>query len=95
MSYPNGFDRFGRAGGRGRSLAARRRVQVVTPFEARSFFADLLARRAGSRERTAELFDVTFQTACNWFDGSSTPTGDKVLTAMRLWPEEFIAKGVA
>ena len=36
-----------------------------------------------------DLFGVTFQTACNWHDGFSTPTGDKVLTAMRLWPEEF------
>jgi hypothetical protein len=79
--------------GRGRSLRARRRAHVspvITPGQARCFFADLLARRSGSRENTADLFAVTFQTACNWHDGFSTPTGDKVLTAMRLWPEEFI-----
>lgn len=83
-----------RVDGRGRSVAARRRVQVmpvisVTPTEARDFWAALMARRCGSRENCAVMFAVTFQTACNWFDGFSTPTGDKVMQAQRWWPEEF------
>lgn len=81
-----------RAVDRGREGAAARRVTVapvITPHAARGFWAGLLARRCGTREEAAVVFGVTFQTACNWFDGFSTPTGDKVLMAVRLWPEEF------
>lgn len=81
-----------RAVDRGRGGAAARRVTVapvITPHAARGFWAGLLARRCSSREEAAVVFGVTFQTACNWFDGFSTPTGDKVLMAVRLWPEEF------
>jgi hypothetical protein len=95
MSHTKGFDR---RAGRGRDLAARRRVSVpvlVSACEARSFLADLLDRRSCSRENTAMLFEVTFQTACNWHDGFTVPTGDKVLTMMRLWPEEFIQREAA
>lgn len=73
MSRPNGFDR----------------PAVITRHEATVFWADLMARRCGSREACAVQFGVTFQTACNWFDGFSCPTGDKVLHAVRLWPQEF------
>ena len=85
MSRPNLFDR-------GRSAAAARRVSVapvITRHEATAFWADLVARRCTSREACAVMFAVTFQTACNWFDGFSCPTGDKVMMAMALWPEEF------
>jgi hypothetical protein len=85
MSHPLPLDR-------GRTALAARRVSVapvVTPHAARGFWAGLVARRCGTREEAAVVFGVTFQTACNWFDGFSTPTGDKVLMAVRLWPEEF------
>jgi len=53
------------------------------------FWAELMARRCGTREACAVMFGVTFQTACNWFDGFSCPTGDRVMMAVRAWPEEF------
>ena len=62
---------------------------LVTAFEAKVFWADLVRRRCGSREACAVMFGVTFQTACNWFDGFTVPTGDKMLTAQRRWPEDF------
>ncbi|MCL4069022.1 hypothetical protein M3484_20910 [Pseudomonas sp. GX19020] len=93
MSHTNGFDRR-RGCNRGRSLEARRRNQVppviaFTRHDMAVFWAGLMARQCGTRERCAVMFDVTFQTACNWFDGFSCPTGDKVMQAMRWWPEEF------
>ncbi|MCZ4351551.1 hypothetical protein O4H61_03395 [Roseovarius aestuarii] len=33
----------------------------------------------GRAELVAVAFNVTFQTACNWLDGVTRPTGDKVL----------------
>jgi len=92
MSHANGFDRAGR----GRGAAAARRVSVppvITRHAATVFWADLVGRRCASREECAVVFDVTFQTACNWFDGFSCPTGDKVMMAMRMWPEEFTGDG--
>ncbi len=62
----------------------------VSRAEAVRFWADLVARRCGSREACAVMFQVTFQTACNWFDGFSCPTGDRVMVAVRAWPEEFV-----
>lgn len=85
MSHTKGFDRR-------RSASAKRRVSVapvITKHAAMVFWADLVARRCGTREECAVKFTVTFQTACNWFDGFSCPTGDKVMMAMRMWPEEF------
>ncbi|MDH2325987.1 hypothetical protein QCN27_03810 [Cereibacter sp. SYSU M97828] len=94
MSHAN------RVEGRGRSAKARRSVQMlpiitITPQAARVFWSDLMTRRCSSREACAVMFDVTFQTACNWFDGFSTPTGDKVMQAQRWWPEEFEADEAA
>lgn len=90
MSHPNPFE------GRGRSVAARRRVAGrLGPLADKGAFvawwAALVARRCGSREACAAVLGVTFQTACNWFDGMSCPTGDKVALAVALWPEEFAA----
>jgi hypothetical protein len=84
-SHPNPF------AGRGRSAAAHRRVSVapITKVGAVVFWADLVDRRCNSREHCAVVFGVTFQTACNWYDGFSCPTGDKVLLAIDLWPDEF------
>lgn len=86
MSHARGLDR-------GRSAQAMRRITVapvITRHEYIVFWADLVARRCGTREDCASMFEVTFQTACNWFDGFSCPTGDKVFMAVRKWPEEFI-----
>lgn len=87
-SHANRFDL-----GRGRSVRAARRAQIlpltVTRHGAIVMWADLVARRCGTREACAAMFSVTFQTACNWFDGFSIPTGDKVLQAIDWWPEEF------
>lgn len=88
MSHPNGFDHAGR--GRGRDAVRRVTVApVVTRGQATVFWSDLMQRRCDSREACAVLFDVTFQTACNWWDGFSCPTGDKVMMAVRMWPEDF------
>lgn len=52
------------------------------PARMRADFPDIWARylRAnfGSAERVAVAFGVTFQCACNWLNGTSRPTGDKV-----------------
>jgi hypothetical protein len=52
-------------------------------------WAGLMKACCGSREACADQFGVTFQTACNWFDGLSCPTGDKVVMAQRWWPEAY------
>lgn len=39
-----------------------------------------------SREACAMHFDVTFQTACNWFVGQHRPYGDKVAHAALSLP---------
>ena len=94
MSHPNRLD------GRGRSLAARRRAYAlpvisVTSIEFRDIWVGVVTRRCRSRENCAAMFRVTFQTACNWFDGLSTPTGDKVWQAVQWWPEDFQDKDAA
>jgi hypothetical protein len=78
--------------GRGRSLAARRRIEaapVIERLAAMDWWADMVLRRCGSAERIAVVFGVTFQTGCNWLNRISCPTGDKVLMAVAMWPEEF------
>ncbi|WP_054304576.1 hypothetical protein [Gemmobacter sp. LW-1] len=92
MSHTKAFDRAGR----GRGAVAARRISVppvITRHAATAFWADLVARRCASREECAVMFGVTFQTSCNWHDGFSCPTGDKVMMAMRMWPEEFTGGG--
>ena len=94
MSQPNRFD------GRGRSVSARRRAHclpiiAVTSIEFRNIWVGVVTRRCRSRETCAVMFGVTFQTACNWFDGLSTPTGDKVWQAVQWWPEDFQDKDAA
>lgn len=79
MSHANRFDRP-------RIVAPD---ATISRNEAIHFWADLVVRRCGSREICAVMFGVTFQTACNWFDGFSVPTGDKVLQAIAWWPDEF------
>ena len=90
MSHTNAF---APAGGRGRGRAAVRRVSgaVVDAHSARAAWAAFVASVTASREDCAVVFGVTFQTACNWFDGFSTPTGDKVMQASRDYPEAYAA----
>lgn len=102
MSHPKPLERsrgFPPVGGRGRSGAAMRRVQalpVIGRDAASAAWAALIRRRCASREDCAVLFGVTFQTACNWYDQFSCPTGDKVMLAQAMWPEEFpLIGGVA
>jgi hypothetical protein len=82
---------FASRDGRGRGPAAARRVSgaIVDAHTARAAWAAFVASVTASREDCAVVFGVTFQTACNWFDGFSTPTGDKVMQASRDYPEAY------
>lgn len=80
--------------GRGRSRAAQRRsFHRPDPLAYRSEFvprwASLVAHVFGSRDICATAMGVTLQTACNWFDGLSRPTGDKVAMLAFMHPEDF------
>lgn len=89
MSHPNRLDRGPRVDARRVRMQPRPAAIVPSREAFMAFWADLVARRCGSREVAAVTFEVTFQTACNWFDRFSCPTGDKVAIAVALWPEEF------
>ncbi|MDF2140838.1 hypothetical protein [Paenirhodobacter sp. CAU 1674] len=81
--------------GRGRGRAAHRRAHgwLADPAIYRADFANrwraLMVHLFGSREDCAAAFGVTFQTACNWWDGSCRPSGDRVALAAITWPVEF------
>lgn len=81
-------------------LAARPRSAVMrseawhSPDVFRADFpqtwARLIRRCFTSRDTVAIFFCVTFQTACNWWDGSTCrPSGDKVALAAMAFPEMF------
>jgi hypothetical protein len=95
MSHPNSFVPFG---GRGRDLAAVRRVHGrIGSITGRDgflrFWSQLMMRKCGSAHAVAMRFDVTEQTGRNWIDGFSCPTGLAVFQAQELWPDEFPAAG--
>lgn len=98
MSHANGFGlaRLAPSGGRGRSLSARRRVQVPSTLPDRDgflrFWSGLMLRHCGSAAAVSQLFLVTEQTGRNWIDGFACPTGVAVDQAMAMWPEEFRAR---
>lgn len=46
----------------------------------------LMIRSFPSREACSAHFEVTFQTACNWFEGYCRPCGDHVDHAWRTLP---------
>lgn len=87
----------GRAGRRGadRRLPAvpgRSRVLVVadvTRAEAIDRWVALINDHCGTRERCAVMFDVTFQTACNWFDGVSAPSAAAMFQAVDWWGDDM------
>lgn len=69
--------------------------KVFDPFRYRTEFPELWSAylRAHFRniENVAVAFDVTFQTACNWWNGTHRPSGDKVALAAIRDPEGFAA----
>lgn len=101
-SRPNPFEGRGRGARAARRVSGRLAVQGAPGFtvDRREFvvwWADLMRRRCVTREACAVIFQQTFQTACNWFDGFSVANGRAVLQAAIMWPEEFadLAEGVA
>ena len=89
MSPANAFEGRGRWPGAARQRIGRlspRTVTFATTPDRDAFMAawgQFLRRTAVVRE-----YDVTFQTACNWFNGERVPTGDKVGHAFTLYEAE-------
>jgi hypothetical protein len=92
MSPANSFEGRGRWTGAVRHRVGRLSARTVTFASApdRDAFMAAWARfvRATTRSRTdcAKIYDKTFQTACNWYDGTRIPTGDVVAHAHTLHP---------
>lgn len=82
--------------GRGRSRVSARRAHGRLP-EPHAFRAGMAARWGGwcrsrfrSREALAVHFGVTFQTACNWWNGERKPSGETVMLACLEWGGAFL-----
>lgn len=95
MSPANAFEGRGRWSGAARHRVGRlapNTVTFATPMS-RDACMDAWARFVRtvtcSRTHCAKAFDITFQTACNWYDGKVVPTGDKMAHAAASWPREF------
>lgn len=97
MSQANAFEGRGRWSGaarwrRGRLAAST--VTFATPVD-RDTCMENWGRfcRTVTRSRTdlCRRADVTFQTACNWYDGKVVPTGTAMLWAATEFPREFAA----
>lgn len=94
LSHPRiAYDQMSRASpfdGRGRALADRRRaygaVGALDKDDFRRRWSLLMIASFSSRELCAVHFAKTFQTACNWFEGTATPTGEIVHHAMQTLP---------
>lgn len=93
MSPANAFEGRGRWPGAARQRVGRlspRTVTFASPPD-RDDFMDAWRRflKLTSKTRTNVVreYDVTFQTACNWFNGERVPTGDKVGHAFTLYRE--------
>lgn len=69
--------------------------KVFDPYRLRTEFPDMWSAylRASFRnpEAVAVAFDVTFQTACNWWKATHRPSGDKVALAALSDPAGFSA----
>lgn len=75
--------------GRGRNREAARRAHHRINPDRDAFlrrWSLLMISSFSSREICAVHFDVTFQTACNWFDGNCSPYGHHVDHAVRTLP---------
>lgn len=97
MSLANSFEGRGRFSGAVRHRSGRlapNTVTFCTPMS-RDACADAWGKfcRAVTRSRVdlQRRADVTFQTACNWYDGKVVPTGDKMVWAASEFPREFAA----
>jgi hypothetical protein len=70
-------------------------TKVLEPDRMRFEFPDLWSSYLRSNFRNPETvsvaFDVTFQTACNWWNATHRPSGDKVALAALRDPEGFAA----
>ncbi len=80
MSHANPFD------GRGRGRDAARSAHAGHSTDRAAFlrrWSLLMIASFASREVCAVHFGVTFQTACNWFDGLNAPYGHHVDHATR------------
>jgi hypothetical protein len=92
MSRANAFEGRGRAAlairwNRG-ALSARSVTFARVPDRDAFMAAWRAFVRATTRDRDdcAKVYGITFQTACNWYDGTRVPTGDKVAHGFALHP---------
>lgn len=58
-------------------------------FEFPDLWADYLRAHFRNPEAVSVAFGVTFQTACNWWNATHRPSGDKVALAALRDPEGF------
>lgn len=69
--------------------------KVFDPYRLRHEFPDLWSAYLRGTFRNPEAvsvaFGVTFQTACNWWNATHRPSGDKVALAALRDPEGFAA----
>lgn len=93
MSPANAFEGRGRWPGAARQRVGRLSARTITfasPPDRDDFmeaWAKFLKLTSKTRSRCAKDYDVTFQTACNWFNGERVPTGDKIGHAFTLHAE--------
>ncbi|KFI27794.1 hypothetical protein CN97_00870 [Haematobacter massiliensis] len=63
--------------------------KVLNPTILRACLADYWARflqqNYARPEEVSVAFGVTYQTACNWWEGLHKPLGDKTTLAGRAW----------
>ena len=95
MSPSNAFEGRGRWSGAARHRVGRlapNTVTFATPMSrdaCMDAWAKFVRTVTRSRMDCQRRFDVTFQTACNWYDGKCVPTGDKMAHAAAAFPREF------
>lgn len=93
MSPANAFEGRGRWPGAVRHRVGRLSARTVTfaSLPDRDAFmaawSKFVRATSKTRGRCVKEYDVTFQTACNWFNGERVPTGDKVAHAFTLHPD--------
>lgn len=90
MSRSNGLAPLRPAAARHRvGRLSPRTVTFARPADRDAFmqaWSQFLRLSCGTRGEIARVYDVTFQTACNWWDGDRVPTGDKVGHAFTVAP---------
>jgi hypothetical protein len=96
-SLPNMFDRRSSRRQADRLRPVSRPVCLpvadVTRDAAIDRWIALITRHCGTREACAAMFGVTFQTACNWFDGVSAPSAAAVFQAVDWWGDDLRRDG--